>query len=458
MEKKVLLSLEDYNSFIKDDDPEFSVGRVCFLSTRPNYHELVFTEEVLKRDAPTILGKFVVGNRDIRGDFMGHEEFPEIYGYIPKDQQVEFREKDGYTLAYVDILISKIYAKEAVDNFRDKNFRNVSMEAIIQTNENDENLVDDFNICGLTLLGDTYKGSCPDANAVITKFSIDDAETRYRNFAAMGEQKMETKTYKIDKSKGAMSETPWGDVDKAKLRDTIMEADNRNELVKNVYLLIEDGWEDAPSEHLKYPVMEEKDDTFVYNRGALSAAKAYAEQNNEEDVLEKLEDIYEDLGLEGGESEKMTEEKLEQVVGEEITDDVEKKDNIVEDEDFEAVKAERDSLKEKVAEQENIIMTKDVELEELKRFKSEIEESQKMDAVSKALAEVKEFVDATTFDALKAEGEACEMCALDAWINKTKSVAFDASKGKKDKKETDITRMSIPETKPNERKSVWDRI
>lgn len=475
MEKKVTFSLEDYKSFLGDEDPEFSMGRVCFLSTRPNHHELVFTDEILRRDAPTILGKFVVGNRDIRGDFMGHEESPEIYGYIPKDQQIEFKTKDGYTLACADILLSKIYAKNAVDNFRAKNFRNVSMEAIVKTREDNEDFVEEFNICGLTLLGDTYKGSCPDANVMITKFSADEAERKYRNlqkseihkFAENRRKKMEAKTYKIDKSKEAMSETPWGDIDKAKLRDTIMEAVNRDELVKAVYLLVEDGWEEAPSEHLKYPVMEEKDGTFVYNRGALAAAKAYAEQNDEEEVLEKIEEIYKDLELEGGESEKMTEEKLEQVVDEEEKkmeeeeveqENCEEQEEIAEEEDFEAIKAERDSLKEKVEEQENIIMTKDNELEELRRFKEDIEKRQKMDAVSKALADVKEFVDAATYEALKAEGEECDMCALDAWINKTKSVAFDASKGKKTKTETDITRMSIPDTKPDAKKSVWDRI
>lgn len=43
-------------------------------------------------------------------------------------------------------------------------------------------------------------------------------------------------------------------------------------------MLVEDGWEDAPSEHLKYPVMELKGDTFVYNRDGLSSALGYAKK------------------------------------------------------------------------------------------------------------------------------------------------------------------------------------
>lgn len=107
----------------------------------------------------------------------------------------------------------------------------------------------------------------------------------------------EGKTYKIDKSKDAMSETPWGDVDKTELRNKIMEAKNKASLVKSIYLLVEDGWEDAPSEHLKYPVMELKGDTFVYNKGGLSSALGYARKENETAVVNKIKKIYKNLGL-----------------------------------------------------------------------------------------------------------------------------------------------------------------
>ena len=107
----------------------------------------------------------------------------------------------------------------------------------------------------------------------------------------------EKKTYKVDKSKEAMSNADWSEVDKSDLRDKIMAASNRAKLVKDVYLLVEDGWEDAPSEHLKYPVMELSGDTFVYNRKALASAMAYAKQNDEQAVVNKVEKIHEKLDL-----------------------------------------------------------------------------------------------------------------------------------------------------------------
>lgn len=118
---------------------------------------------------------------------------------------------------------------------------------------------------------------------------------------------MADKTYKIDKSKDAMSDTPWQDIDKTELRNKIMEAKNKATLVKSVYLLVEDGWEDTPSEKLKYPVMEIKGDKIVYNRNALASALGYAKKENEESVVSKVEAIYKKLGLGKEDDAKMAE-------------------------------------------------------------------------------------------------------------------------------------------------------
>ena len=118
----------------------------------------------------------------------------------------------------------------------------------------------------------------------------------------------EKKTYKVDKSKESMSNADWSDVDKVALRDKIMGASNRDKLVKDVYLLVEDGWEDAPSEHLKYPIMAFDGDILVYYRRALSAALTYAKQNDETAVVNKIEKIYKKLDLDDtdGKEEKMS--------------------------------------------------------------------------------------------------------------------------------------------------------
>lgn len=102
---------------------------------------------------------------------------------------------------------------------------------------------------------------------------------------------------KIDKSKDKLSDSDWGSVNKTSLRNSILSASNYKTLVKDVYLLVEDGWEDSPSSHLKFPVMEISDNTLIYNKGGLSSALAYAEKGNETEVINKLKSIYKKMGL-----------------------------------------------------------------------------------------------------------------------------------------------------------------
>ena len=57
------------------DSEEFAIGRVCFLSTKPNSHGLAFSDEVLREYAPTVLGKWLVAEYDKMGqDVTTHTE------------------------------------------------------------------------------------------------------------------------------------------------------------------------------------------------------------------------------------------------------------------------------------------------------------------------------------------------------------------------------------------------
>ena len=321
MEKDFKFAVEDIQRLNVEeyDENEYCVARMKFLSTRPNSHGLKFSEEVLKRDAKTVLGTWIVAEMLV-GDFTTHTPAESIIGIVPKDQDVEFVEADdGYLDAYVDVVLSKRYAKDAYDVFVKDNDRSVSIEFNYSHPENDEYEVESYVIRGTTILGKMVNPSVPKANITVTRFSEEDADkffakvhnnslTVLKKFVEERKESMaEGKTYKIDKSKDAMSETPWGDVDKTELRNKIMEAKNKATLVKSVYLLVEDGWEDAPSEKLKYPVMEIKGDSVVYNRYGLSSALAYAQKENESGVVSKVEAIYKKLGLGKEDDAKMAE-------------------------------------------------------------------------------------------------------------------------------------------------------
>ena len=285
---------------------KFTVAKCCFLSTRQNSHGIKISEKVLRECAGSILGNFLVAKIEW-GDATTHKDTEVIYGYFPMEQEVEFIKTDDDILkAYAYAVISKRYSKEFNGIFEYQNLRDSSVEMTVTYEDDDENIALGFDIYGLTVLGKTINGSCPDADVKLVRFTKKTAEKYFlkndtfsnlKNFAEERKQYMEGKTYKVDKSKEAVSTKPWGEVDKTELRNKIMEANNKSSLVKDCYMLVEDGWEDAPSEHLKYPVMCFEGDTLVYNRYGLSSALAYAKQENETSVINKVEAIYKKLDI-----------------------------------------------------------------------------------------------------------------------------------------------------------------
>ena len=299
---------------------KFTVAKCCFLSTRENSHEIKISDKVLKECAGSILGNFLVAKIEW-GDATTHKDTEVIYGYFPMEQEIEFvKTNDGILKAYAYAVVSKRYSKEFNGIFEYQNLRDSSVEMTVTYEDDDETTALAFDIYGLTVLGKTVNGSCPDADAKLVRFTKKTAEKYFskndtfsnlKNFAKERKQYMEGKTYKVDKSKEAMSTKPWGEVDKTELRNKIMEANNKSSLVKDCYMLVEDGWEDAPSEHLKYPVMCFEGDTLVYNRYGLSSALAYAKQENETSVINKVEAIYKKLDIDDDSERKEDKEMAE---------------------------------------------------------------------------------------------------------------------------------------------------
>ena len=376
MEENIKMSLEDYPRFVNDNDPELAIAKSLFLSTRPNSHGFIISDEVLKKYAPTILGKFLIGNLNIfETDVMSHEKDPDIFGYIPLEQEIEFvRAEDGYLDAYVNIVVSKIYATKVYNLFLNDNFRNVSVEMRVMYENDETKEVSEFNIAGLTVLGTLVSPSVPNAHMEMIRFSAEQADEYYKTAFNEIQQMVRLaeigKRYKVDKSEKAMSNDDWSNVDKTNLRNKILEAQNKTTLVKSVYLKVEDNWEDAPSERLKYPVMQLKGNTFVYNRNALANAKARATQQNETEVLRKLNAIYNKLNLkEETENKQQTEDKMAKLE--------EKEKDVVMDKPTDEVSNTEEKKEEKLSEVKD---TKDEENKEEKTEEKMSENSESSDS------------------------------------------------------------------------------
>lgn len=541
------------------DNDDYMIGRTAFLSTRPNSHDIIIPENVLREYAPSVLGKWVTAEVKFN-DCTTHTNGQSIVGIVPKEQDVEFVEaEDGYLDAYVDCIISKRYAKEYCNVFsEDDAQRSVSIEATFSMV--DEHECDGFNIKTITTLGRTVRPSVPDANITIVRFSEEDAESYYSNlhksdslsnlkqFVEERKQSMAEKyvNHPINTSKDAVYTGEW-DGDEAK--KNLVKEKNYKTLAPKVCLRFEEGWEDREVTKLGYPVMGLYDGEWRYSTKALSSALAYAKQNDETEVVNKIKAIYKKLDLDD-DSERKEDKKMAEIefsavdigdmwgrlysamrearnweygihgIYEEdnkkfaiLIDDAKKlyrldfsltedgltlADEVVEvkqeftetdnikrfaepenvaeyrladcdddddDEREEEQEMSADEMKAKMAELEkdiesrdNIIMEKDAELEELRKFKAEVEEQRKAATVESIMAECKEYMSDEQYKEMREEGMACNIAEIDGWTNKVKAVSFSAVKKNVKKANDGLFRFAAPIDNNKKSNSVWDRI
>lgn len=510
MEKKVMFQVEDFQKIPEwtKDYPEhkFSVFKCCFLSSSPNSHHLDIDDKTLRKYADTILGGFLVAKIE-NGDSTTHKSDEQIFGVFPKEQKIEFVEEEGVTKAYAYAVVSKIYGKDLNEIFETQNLRNSSVEmTVVVENDQDEGKVESFDIIGLCCLGLTVNGSCPDADITMVRFAEDEATAFFNEgsiladlekFVADKKKRLAEKyvSHPVNISKDAIYEGEW---DGQKTKEDLIKEKNYKSLAKKVCLKLEEAWENREITKLGYPVMGLYDGEWRYSAKGLASAQAYAEKENETEVLDKIKTIKKKLGLDnpdGKEETKMAEETKNETAVEEVNVEPEKvdvemadpapeteaketepevkmdekeietevKEEIAEEkEDFEAKRAQ---MAKDIEERDNIIMQKDAriaecekELAELREYKRCMESAQLACKVEDALAEIKGFATDAQIDAFREEGKNCTFENIDAFVNKIKATCFDATKSKIDSiNNADMFKFSIP-VKENKSTSVWDRL
>lgn len=301
-------------------------------------------------------------------EFWNTEKGERILGWIRESDPVELVEKDGLHWVKFRCILCTTYCYAQVKRLLKDRRKKVSVEITVhKSSKRDDGVLDilDFTLNGTTILGskngkEVLEG-IPGAHLSILENLDTDALMAQKtalSFAyekAFGadenksgdavemqppEQKSEGKeeikmenenvvvetkvvedfakddigtksAIEVDKSKDAMSEKPWGEVDKAELRKRVIAAENFKSIADDIFLDLREGWEDGVEGALKYPVMCLEGEKAVYNRGGLASAKAYAEKNGESAILEKLEKIYKHLELEDGDMEKEAAEHCE---------------------------------------------------------------------------------------------------------------------------------------------------
>lgn len=550
MQKDVKLEndgeIKEFQEYSRD---KLAIAKVCVLSTAPNSHELDISEEVLRRDIGSIRGNFLVANM-VNGDAQSHDAEEVPVGYFIPDKDIEFEEveENGQKIvkAWAFAVLSKQYAKEAYNMFVNDNHRATSIEMKVELGK-DEHEVLSFDAYGSTILGLAVRPSCKDAEISLVRF----AEQAQEFFEQQSDSLSQLKNF-IEERKTSMAENKYvshsintskdavytGDWDGNKAKQDLIKEKNYKSLAPEVCLKLEEGWENREVTKLGYPVMGLYDGEWRYSTKAIASAQAYAEQNDETEVLNKIKKIKKSLGLDDdskGKEEKMSieiefsavnigdlwgqlwhiidetrhweygisgiyeednkkfailidrDKKLYRLdfsltedgmtVSDEVvevkqefteTDNMRKfaePENVAEyrfaddddEPDIEDMKAKLAKLEADIADRDHIIMDKDAELEELRKFKAEVEEQRKAAMVESVMADCKEYMSAEQFAETRDEGMACKPEELDAWSNRAKAVCFSAVKksAKKAPADNGVWGFAAP-INPNKSNGLWD--
>ena len=423
-EQIVKMSLEDLPKFVNDENPELAIARLMFLSTRPNSHGFTITEDVLMEYASTVLGKFLIGNLNMwESDVTTHLQEPDIFGYMPIDQEIEFvRASDGYLDAYVNAVVSKVYATKVYNLFTKDNFRNVSVEMTLRYADEQEKLVESFNVCGVTILGKDVNPSVPKAHMEIIKFSADKAEKFYKQTSIL--DKMAKLASANNKQETEVLETLNPIYNKLNLKETV-----NNEQAEEKMAKLEDQEKDV--------VMEKPTEDEAKKEEKLAEETPKEDDKKSEEVEEKASDEKKD-------EDKADDDKGDEKKEEKLSDEVAEKD------------AKCEELEAKCAEYEAKCAELEAKLSELEQFKADTENKEKMSIVTQTLAQVKDSMNEEEFAKFEAKANDYTIETINAWRNEVLANVATVLMSKKGEDESHL-RMSV-ETPDNTPKGLWDRM
>ena len=520
------LSFEVQNFSIMDDisDEQFAFVEVYVCHDGNNAHNMPISFEVLDRAKDTLKNKFLVAGYNGR-DFKGHEKDEVIVGFFPESSKMWFEEVNGKKYLVAEAIMSKIYAKWAYDIFVQSNKKDVSMEITILDTEEHDNVtnIKEFVFNGVTILGNSHIPACEGANASIIKFSKENALRVYNDHSssstikkkyiermvsvkkfeekdnedAIPEESTDTtymdKNIVIDNKKEAAIEgESWSNPGK-KLYEPLLEAPNTESLVKEAYLVVNNGYKESPSEDLKYPHHEVRNGKLVLNVRGVEAAFQRASQEGivSGNVKAHLLRHYRELGLSTDNFEIMKEgdgcmekDMESKATREEVEKDDEKealkkqKEDEKSDRDDakeEAKKKEEDErsetddykekdkeekeekmkVKEKMCDDKESLETLKAENMALKEKISKYEEAEKTKEVESVLAEVRGVFSEDEVSELRKKSEDFSLETINAFKNEVKAKAFEAMKNVEEKNTKSFTKMDINSLGKENKKSKY---
>lgn len=411
-------SIKDIAEVSTENSDEFFYARIAVLSTRPNAHKVLITEDILRRDGASVRGKWIVADSK-EGEFMSHSKDEVIVGIVPHNAKIEFeRDKDGYLVMYADAILSKIYATDVYKMFKDHSVRSVSVEMMTEdfpTLEDGSIPISGLNIVGITILGTFINPADRNANIKIVQFSDESAENYYKTFSENSESdnsaddSQETnKESSMKKETEAMSMSE--EQETAEVNSVVEFAEPEKDKDESEKEMSEEGKEDETKES------EDKDKEMSDCGKEMSCGEEGKEMAEDtEEAKEDSEKEDKDKEMSEGDSKEFSEE--------EKAEETDKEFACLEGEDAELSDGVRKVFSSDKAFAVESVLSMAKELKELKEFKSNVEQKEKEFAVDKVMAGVKSVLSDKEFDDFRKEGLACDN--VDAFTNKVKAFAYD---------------------------------
>lgn len=433
-------------------DDSTALARFRIITAGNNKHNLPMTIEVIKEAAERSLrGKPILATYSgWQKDLEGHKrpEDSEPIGYIIENQSFEYLETSTGMALFALGLLWKRYAPYQVGSIYngENHSKDVSMEISVDSlvDENDPSKgVSSFTYLGICVLGEKFPPASDGASVNLLTFS--EMKERYEVMFAM-------ETMKINNSKdGAIFSNTWVSPGR-KLYKPLLEKSNKLSLLKEAYLIIDESKIDtAPSEAFSYPHHSIKNGELVVNSKGVQSAFSRARQQNiaRGEVLEHLKKHYKELNLDMSnfstdfqekEESKLEDEVMMQKPEEEKKFEVEKPTSESEPEKAEENKEENAEEKEEdfackfaeaekqLAEYATKFAAQEEELNNLRKYKSEKEESEKNYAIEQTMSEVAEYLPKDEAEKFRAEAAEVKFSEVEAFKNKIKARSLDFAK------------------------------
>ena len=184
---KINFEIEKADLIDSTPSSQFATAKLRLFSSGDNKHNMVCSEETLKRTSTSAYEKPIIFEIRYGGDFGTHSDKTVPAGFLVKDSGEFLREPDGRLGFYVMGKIWRMYSGKFLDVFKKKGKKDakVSVEMELIDFDEDSREMKDFEYTAACILGEMVQEASPGASIQMLSFAYEEAYKnefeRYKN-------------------------------------------------------------------------------------------------------------------------------------------------------------------------------------------------------------------------------------------------------------------------------------